>query len=135
MTETHIPIAQIFKPGAQQAGGDNAASADLADGSGCAASEPFALSVTDDSMLPEFDPGCIIIIDPGDVIRDGAFVLAKDLSDDYIFRRLRIIDNNYYLEPLNSLYESFQISGKDKILGVITQRAGKRRAYHKWYDK
>ena len=133
MTETHIPIAQIFRPDAQQ----NTISAqnDFADGSGCAASEPFALSVTDDSMLPEFDPGCIIIVDPGGVIRDGAFVLAKDLKDEYIFRRLHIVDSNYYLEPLNTLYESFQISGKNNILGVITQRAGKRRAYHKWYDK
>ena len=133
MTETHIPIAQLFKPGEQQANAEP--QSEMADGSDCAASEPFALSVTDDSMLPEFDPGCIIIIDPGGIIRDGAFVLAKDLNDDYIFRRLRITGDNYHLEPLNTaLYQSFQISGKDKILGVITQRAGKRRAYHKWYD-
>ncbi len=134
MVEARIPIAQIFKPGEQPDTAD-AMQADLADGSGCAASEPFALSVTDDSMLPEFDPGCIIIIDPGGVVRDGAYVLAKDLADEYIFRRLRLVDDHYYLEPLNSLYDSFQISGADKIMGVITQRAGKRRSYHKWYDK
>lgn len=133
MAETHIPIAQIFKPGAPQ-NTENPTDHAI-DGSGCAASEPFALSVTDDSMLPEFDPGCIIIVDPGGVVRDGAFVLAKDLRDEYIFRRLRIVDDNYYLEPLNDLYNSFQISSSDNILGVITQRAGKRRAYHKWYDK
>ncbi len=135
MAETHIPIAQIFKPGtAAKNNGQDSAQAELADGSSCAAAEPFALSVTDDSMLPEFDPGCIIIIDPGGVVRDGAYVLAKDAANAYIFRRLRIVDKHYYLEPLNSLYPNLQINGKDKIMGVITQRAGKRRAYHKWYD-
>lgn len=135
MTETHIPIAQIFKPSAQQGSAQPTDLLQDTDGGSCAASEPFALSVTDDSMLPEFDPGCIIIIDPGGVIRDGSYVFAKDLQDEFIFRRLRIVAEKYYLEPLNSLYASFEISGPDKIQGVITQRAGKRRSYHKWYDK
>jgi len=40
-------------------------------GTGCAASEPFALRVLGDSMLPEFADGSIIIIDPAGAIRDG----------------------------------------------------------------
>ena len=39
-------------------------------GSGCAASEPFALRVLGDSMLPEFAEGAIIIIDPAGAIRE-----------------------------------------------------------------
>ncbi|MGB1008888.1 MAG: S24 family peptidase [Thiolinea sp.] len=136
MSETRIPVAQIFKPGkdTQNQQPENFRQ-NLGDGGSCSEAEPFALQVTDDSMLPEFDPGCIIIIDPGGVVRDSCFVFAKDLKDEYIFRRLRIVKDKYYLEPLNSLYDSFEISGLDKIEGVITQRAGKRRAYHKWYDK
>lgn len=120
--EVKIAAHELFK---QNAG----------DGGSCSEAEPFALQVTDDSMEPEFDTGCIIIIDPSTVVRDGSYVFAKDLKDEYIFRRLRIVDNNYYLEPLNPAYDTFQISGMSQIEGVITQRAGKRRSYHKWYDK
>lgn len=122
MTEVRIAAAELLT---QSAG----------DGGSCSENEPFALQVTDDSMEPEFAAGCIIIIDPGTVVSDGCYVFAKDLKDAYIFRRLRIIDGNYFLEPLNPAYDTFQISGASRIKGVITQRAGKRRSYHKWYDK
>ena len=122
MSETRINVDDLFKH-------------NLSDGGSCSEAEPFALQVTDDSMEPEFDAGCIIIIDPGTVVRDGSYVFAKDLKDEYIFRRLRIMDGNYYLEPLNPAYDTFQISGLSQIEGIITQRAGKRRSYHKWYDK
>ena len=135
MSETHVPIARIFKPGQQNASTEqDDPTQNAGDGGSCSESEPFALQVTDDSMLPEFEPGCIIIIDPGGLVRDGCYVFAKDLKDEYIFRRLRMVDDKHYLEPLNSLYDSFEISGLDKIQGVISQRAGKRRSYHKRYD-
>lgn len=105
----------------------------LSEGSSCSESEPFALQVIDRSMEPEFEQGCIIIIDPTGLIRDGAFVFAKDNQDEYIFRRLRIIAGRYQLEALQSGYESFEIR-PEQIQGIITQRAGKRRSYHKWYD-
>ncbi|HPE59846.1 MAG TPA: S24 family peptidase [Thiolinea sp.] len=130
MNETRVAVAELFKPRIEDSIRNN-----LADGGSCAEAEPFALQVTDDSMEPEFATGCIIIIDPGTVVRDGSFVFARDRKDGYIFRRLRILDGRYFLEPLNDLYETFEISGPDRIEGVITQRAGKRRSYHKWYDQ
>ncbi len=122
MTEVRIPVHELFR---QNTG----------DGGSCSEAEPFALQVTDDSMEPEFAAGCIIIIDPSTVVRDGSYVFAKDLKDEYIFRRLRIVKGDYYLEPLNPAYDTFRISGMSQIKGVITQRAGRRRSYHKWYDK
>ena len=105
----------------------------MSDGGGCSAAEPFALRTIDDSMEPEFLTGCIIIIDPGYVARDGSYVFAVDGKGEYIFRRLRIRNERHFLEPLNDLYETFEIQFK-QIEGVITQRAGKKRAYHKHYD-
>ncbi|TXH77211.1 MAG: S24 family peptidase [Thiothrix sp.] len=105
----------------------------LSEGSSCSEAEPFALQVIDPSMEPEFEQGCIIIIDPSGIVRDGAFVFAKDNQDEYIFRRLRISAGRYYLEALQTQYPSFEIR-PEQIQGVITQRAGKRRSYHKWYD-
>ncbi len=101
---------------------------------GCAASEPFALRVLGDSMLPEFAEGAVIIIDPAGTIRDGSYVMAE-YENEYIFRQLRIVDDKYYLQPLNDLYDTVEINGQDVIQGVITQKAGRRRSEHKHYNK
>ena len=124
MHETKISIQQAFT---------NDPSTAIATESSCSESEPFALQAIDDSMEPEFATGCIIIIDPTGLANDGAYVFAKDNAGEYIFRQLRIIDGRYYLAPLNDLYETIEISGTSQIEGVITQRAGKKRSYHKNY--
>lgn len=102
--------------------------------SGCAESEPYALRVLGDSMLPEFAEGAIIVIDPAGAIRDGCFVIAIH-DDEYIFRQLRIHESRYFLQPLNDLYDTVEIPGPDHIKGVVSQRAGRRRSDHKRYDQ
>lgn len=94
--------------------------------------EAFALQVLGDSMLPEFQEGHIIIIDPDAVVENGSYVLAKH-EGEYIFRQLVIEDNHYFLKPLNEKYPTLSISSLDAIQGVIVQRAGKRRKEHKHY--
>ena len=126
MSEVRISVQQAFQ--------QRDIMQNLSQDSSCSESEPFALQVLDDSMEPEFDTGCIVIIDPTGHVKEGAFVFAKDNKDEYIFRRLRIVNGEYFLEPLNPAYDTFKISGLSQISGVITQRAGKRRSYHKWYD-
>lgn len=107
----------------------------MSDGGNCSESEPFALQAIDDSMEPEFPTGCIIIIDPSAAIRDGSYVFAKDNSDEYIFRQVKIRGDDYYLVPLNPAYETFKLDkGLKQIEGIITQRAGKKRSMHKWYE-
>jgi len=120
MSEVTIPVEQLLQQ-------------PLDDGSACSAAEPFALRVTDDSMEPEFTQGCIIIIDRSGMLRDGCFVLATDKQGDYIFRQLQLSKQAYILHPLNPTYASLEVP-RDHIEGVIIQRAGKRRAYHKWYE-
>ncbi len=101
--------------------------------SGCAESEPYALRVLGDSMLPEFEEGSIIVIDPAGAISDGSYVIAVH-DDEYIFRQLRIHEERYYLQPLNDLYDTVEIAGPDQIKGVVSQKAGRRRKDHKRYD-
>ena len=91
----------------------------------CIEAEPFALRVTDDSMEPEFAPGCVIIVDPTGVAKDGAFVLAET-DGEYIFRRLERSDGGDRLVALRG--------GLASVRGVVVQRAGARRRYHKRYD-
>ncbi len=102
--------------------------------SGCAESEPFALRVLGDSMLPEFEEGSVIVIDPAGAIRDGSYVIAMH-DNEYIFRQLRIHEQRYYLVPLNDLYDTVEIEGMDAIKGVVSQKAGRRRKDHKHYDR
>ena len=128
MSETRISLEnfkQHLQPNFKQ---------NLTQGSSCSESEPFALQVIDDSMQPEFEAGCIIIIDPTGIVRDGAYVFAVDNKGEYIFRQLRIENGRYILSALNANYPPLVISGIEQIEGVITQRAGKRRSYHKRYD-
>ena len=100
----------------------------------CIEAEPFALRVTDDSMEPEFAAGCIIIVDPTGVARDGAFVLAE-IKGEYIFRRLERTDKGDRLVALNDGYPPVALTaGLESVRGVVVQRAGARRRYHKRYD-
>ena len=94
----------------------------------CAAKEPFALRVQDSSMEPEFENGCIIIIDPSISPKTGDFVLFEK-KDTIILREIHILDENIELKPLNPEFSSEIIKDKDyktHIIGVVTQRAGKK---------
>lgn len=121
----------------------------------CVDAEPYALQVLDDSMAPEFWPGCIILIDPTGRATDGSYVLAKSDeansesdaqgvvemgrdggADPYVFRQLRRHGDGHW--TLDALSENYPAIATDKqlhnIVGVIVQRAGKRRHQHKRYD-
>ena len=100
----------------------------------CGASEPFALRVIGDDMAPEFVDGHIVVVDPGGLVKTGSFVIART-GDETVLRQIRIEDNNYYLIALNNdLPESLLIGGLNNIVGIVSQRAGKRRSERKRYD-
>ena len=103
------------------------------DGGGCASSEPFALRVLGDSMEPEFKDGCVIIIDPDGVAENGNYVIAE-IDGDYIFRQYMEEASQGFLQAINPGYPRQDIESKSVIRGVVTQRAGARRKYHKRYE-
>ncbi len=100
---------------------------------GCASDEPFALRVLGDSMEPEFKDGCIIIIDPAANVESGKYVIAE-VDGGYIFRQFIQEGENFLLQPINPGYKPITIESPSVVRGVITQRAGARRKYHKHYD-
>lgn len=102
------------------------------DQGGCGNHEPFALRVLGDSMTPEFDEGAIIIIDPAGVIEHGAYVIARH-DGEFIFRQLAIERERYFLRPLNDLYEEIEVESIEAVVGVVVQKAGRRRKDHKHY--
>ncbi|MCP4767447.1 MAG: S24 family peptidase [Gammaproteobacteria bacterium] len=101
--------------------------------SNCSASEPFALRVIGDDMAPEFVDGHIIVIDPGGKLSSGCYVVARH-GEEVIFRQLVIDGGQYRLLATNPDLPEIQLGGIDEIVGVVSQRAGKRRSEHKRYD-
>ncbi|MBX2839120.1 MAG: S24 family peptidase [Gammaproteobacteria bacterium] len=109
--------------------------------SACVEAEAFALQVLDTSMQPEFRKGCIILIDPSGRATDGSFVLARfdngsEAVEDLLFRQLRSdADGGWVLKTLNpELPSDDRRCTLQEIIGVVVQRAGVRRSYHKRYD-
>ena len=100
--------------------------------SSCSKAEPFALQVLGDSMIPEFQSGVVIIVDPEGIVRDGAYVVALH-NDEYTFRQYRYYEGKHFLAPLNDLYETVEVSGPQVIKGVVVQQAGRRRKDRKFY--
>ncbi len=101
-------------------------------GGACTEAEPFALMVKGNSMEPEFNDAHIIMVDPGMPPINECYVVAET-EGEYIFRQLRIVDGKKYLVPLNDLYPTLELEHDKAIVGVITQRSGRRRRETKKY--
>jgi SOS-response transcriptional repressor LexA len=110
----------------------------LIDTGSCGSSEPFALRVIGDDMAPEFENNHIIIVDPGGQLKSGCFVVARVGSEDegdVILRQLMIEGDDYRLQSLKTGNADVVLNRADcDLLGVVSQRAGKRRKNHKRYD-
>ncbi|MEW6414448.1 MAG: S24 family peptidase [Pseudomonadota bacterium] len=100
---------------------------EINEASNCAGSEPYALMVLGDSMLPEFEEGEIIVVEPSGLVKDGSYVVAY-VNDEYIFRQIVMRDDGWMLKPLNPLYENIPIAGIEVVHGVVImkKRPGKR---------
>ena len=100
---------------------------------GCAASEPFALRVIGDDMAPEFVDGHIVVVDPAGRVSSGCFVVAR-FDGGVVLRQLSIEGGRYRLAALKEGIAEMELNALDDIVGVVSQRAGKRRREHKRYD-
>ena len=102
--------------------------------SSCGASEPFALQVLGNDMLPEFEEGHVIVIDPGGTVRHECYVVANP-NDEFIFRQLHIDGDQYVLRATQPGFDEIPLpNGIKDIVGVVSQRSGRRRSEHKRYD-
>jgi len=107
---------------------------DAPDLGNCSASEPFALRVIGDEMAPEFRDGQILIVDPGGRVTSGCYVIARR-DGELIFRQLLIEDDGWVLHALDPAIGDLPLVNRvADIVGVISQRSGRRRSEHKRYD-
>ncbi len=100
--------------------------AEEASGSSCSAAEVYALMVLGDSMMPEFDEGDVVVVEPEGLAHDGSFVIAFH-NEEYIFRQLRIQDGHYSLVALNPKYPDMDVPGIEVVKGVVIQKKQRSR--------
>ena len=95
----------------------------------CASGEPYALMVLGDSMLPEFEEGWIIVVEPEGLAKDGSYVVAW-ANEEYIFRQLVKHPEGWMLKPLNPLYPNIPIADDlSAVKGVVVlkKKPGRRK--------
>lgn len=97
--------------------------------SDCEGAESFALMVIGQSMVPEFNEGEVIIIEPGGLAKDGSYVLAF-VDEEWSFRQLRQTGSAWALHALNPAFADTVLNDLGQVRGVIIQKAlpGRRRA-------
>lgn len=73
-------------------------------------SRAFALIVKDDSMMPRYEPGAIIIIDPDHIPQHRNIVIFRWIkTNDVSCAQLLLDGPNKYLKPHNPDYDTFLI--------------------------
>ncbi|MFT5392916.1 MAG: SOS-response transcriptional repressor LexA [Gammaproteobacteria bacterium] len=97
----------------------------------CIELEPYALQVKGGNMSPEFPLGCVVVVEPGAVATDGAFVIA-DIQSGLCIARYRANAQTHWIETLCPLVK-LACDDEFKIRGVVVQRAAGRGIRRKHY--
>jgi SOS-response transcriptional repressor LexA len=86
----------------------------------------FALRVTGDSMMNDFPPGMILIVEPDMDPEIGDYVIAKNGDEEATFKKLVKDAGVMYLKPLNPAYPMIPLEGYT-IVGVVRDAVRKLR--------
>lgn len=86
----------------------------------------FALRVDGDSMMPDFMPGMILVVEPEMEALPGDYVIAKNGDNEATFKQLVKDGGTFYLKPLNDRYPIMPL-GDAQIIGVVREAVRKLR--------
>ncbi len=82
---------------------------------------PFALEISNNDWIG-FRKGTVLIIDPNTKPLDRGFVIAyKKGLDSATLKKHLIYDGEVYLEPLNKIFKTVELSNDFIILGSVVQ--------------
>lgn len=106
-----------------------------ASGGACDDAEVFALQVLGTDMEPEFSEGDIIVVEPGGLLADGRFVVARH-AGEWVFRQLREQQGRWMLVALDPEIPALPLAGLQDIRGVVIQKSkpGRRRSIKRYVD-
>ncbi|MBE0425619.1 MAG: helix-turn-helix domain-containing protein [Nitrospirae bacterium] len=93
-------------------------------GSGIEDHRVFALRVRDDSMVPEFHEGEIIIVNPHIKPEHNDYVIVKNDQGEIAFKQLKKYGKTTVFHPLNPKYPDIQLSARQKytIIGKVVKK-------------
>jgi SOS-response transcriptional repressor LexA len=80
----------------------------------------YALRVQGDSMLPIFEEGCIVIVEPDFAPHPGDYVIAKNGDDEATLKQLVKDGSDFFLKPLNERYPIKPL-GTYQVIGVVRE--------------
>jgi SOS-response transcriptional repressor LexA len=86
----------------------------------------YALRVEGESMLPDFPPGTILVVEPGMDPEAGDFVIARTPGGDATFKQLVRDGAEWYLKPLNERFP-LKPMGNSQVIGVVREAIRKLR--------
>ena len=83
----------------------------------------FALTVSDDSMEPDFIEGEAIIVDPTLEPEHNQYVVAQMATGGMAtFKQLLVMGNKRYLKPVNQRYPLMEIDGELLVCGIVVSK-------------
>jgi SOS-response transcriptional repressor LexA len=88
----------------------------------------FALTVNNDSMVPEFQEGDIIIVNPEASVTSGDYVvIANRDNNTATFKQYKQYGKKVFLHPLNPKYPDIELDHDPKyqIIGKVMQKVKK----------
>lgn len=83
-------------------------------------------------MAPEFEDGCVIIVDPGHEVVSGVYAVVE-YAGEYIFRQLVFAEGKAYLNPVNQRFPPQELTEPYAVKGVVVQSNHRRRIRHYEY--
>ncbi|HET6718292.1 MAG TPA: S24 family peptidase [Rhodocyclaceae bacterium] len=101
--------------------------------SGCEEGGVFALQVLGDDMLPEFEPGDVIVAEVDGHIADGVYVVARS-GEEWLLRRLVRRGAGWWLVALAAGRPEEAVADLSVIRGVVIQKSkpGRRRSMKRY---
>lgn len=101
--------------------------------SGCEEGGVFALQVLGAAMLPEFEPGDIIVAEVDGHIADGVYVVARS-GEEWVLRQLVQRGAGWWLVALGAGWPEEAIADLSVIRGVVIQKSkpGRRRSIKRY---
>lgn len=103
--------------------------------SACEGGESFALQVLGDDMAPEFGDGDVIVVEPGGLVADGAYVVARH-DGEWLLRRLQRDGEGWLLVAEAPGVPPRRLASVADIRGVVIQkvRPGRRRERKRYIE-
>jgi len=122
---THQPISSVPVLDLVQAGAFREAFEDLENAEYIATdakvrTHTYALRVVGDSMIPVFQAGMIVIVEPDMAAISGDYVIAKNGDNEATLKQLIKDGADWYLKPLNPQYP-MKSANNVNIVGVVIQ--------------